>query len=187
MSELASIRPFTKADLSAITAIADDRLGENYLDLNELSTYLKNSNKIGVVALLNGEIAGFALAQMCDQNELLSLVLCEHDWFREQFLNKYPVGVLKTIAVQPQFSNLGIGTALTKYRVDLLKKSTNSILAVSWEHDQSISNKRILEKSGLIFKQRIENYWTKDSILKGYSCKQCGAPPCKCAAMIYMM
>jgi GNAT superfamily N-acetyltransferase len=181
------IRPITEIDFPTILAISNNRFGEDYLDMYELSTYLTHINRISVVALVNDKIAGFALAQVCDQNALMSLVFCEHDWFREQFLNKYPIGILKTIAVDHKFSNLGIGTALTTYRIDILKKSTNSILAVNWEQKEHLENSRLLEKCGLSLQRRIERYWMEDSLAKGYTCVRCGAPPCKCAAMIYTM
>ncbi len=181
------IRHIVKTDFPAVLTISNIRLGENYLDLHELSTYLTNSNKIGIVALVNNEIAGFALAQVCDRDAFMSLVLCEHDWFKKQFLNKYPLGILKTIAVDHTFSNLGIGTALTKYRIDILKKSTNSILAVNWEQKEHPENARLLEKCGLSLQRRIEHYWMEDSLAKGYTCVRCGIPPCKCAALIYTM
>jgi ribosomal protein S18 acetylase RimI-like enzyme len=185
MSEYISIRPFTEADFKDIMHIADNRFGNAYLSLNELKTYLNNRNKIGLVALVNTKIAGFAFAQICDFDAAIKLVLCDHEWFQEQFEKAVPIGVLKTIAVHPTYSNKGIGTALTNYRIAMLKKSTNSIFAVSWEQKQNSFNLKILENSGFTRKRRIENYWMEDSQQKGYTCEACGTPPCKCTALIY--
>ncbi len=187
MSEHVSIRPFTEADFTDIIAIANKRFGNEYLNLNDLQDYMNNGNKIGVVAISNNEIAGFALAQICNFDEAMAIILCEHDWFQEQFANKQSIGVLKMIAVNHKYSNQGIGTSLTKHRIEILKKSTNSIFAVSWEHKQDIQNTKILQKFGLTLKRKIENYWKEDSLDKGYSCEQCVAPPCKCCALIYVM
>ncbi len=185
MSKFLSIRPFTKADFADIISIANNSLGNNYIILAELHSYLTINNKIGLVATVNNQIAGFALAQIGDLDELMKLILTEHNWFKKQFSNYHTIGILKTIAVDPTFLNLGIGTALTKYRINILNKKCDTILAISWEHKQNAANTKILEKCGLSLKLKIENYWQKDSLQKGYNCQTCGPPPCKCAALIY--
>lgn len=122
MFESVSIRSYIKTDFSDIITMANDRLGENYLTFEELHSYINNNNKIGFVATINNEIAGFALAQICNPNETRELVLSEHDWFKKQFPYKNSIGILKTIAVDPKFAKQGIGTALTKHRIEMLKK-----------------------------------------------------------------
>lgn len=185
MSEFVSIRPFTQADFTDIISIANKRFGDDYLSLNELHAYLNNNNKIGIVAFVNNEIVGFALAQICNFDELMKLVLYDQDWFKEEFLDNQTIGILKTIAVDNNFSNQGIGTALTKYRMEILNKKCNIILAISWEHEQDVFNSKLLEKFGLSLKRKIENYWREDSLQKGYNCEICGAPPCRCTALTY--
>jgi ribosomal protein S18 acetylase RimI-like enzyme len=152
MSKFLSIRPFTKADFADIISIANNRFGNNYIVLEELHSYLNINNKIGIVATVNNQIAGFALAQICNLDELIKLILSEHNWLKKQFSNYHTIGILKTIAVDPKFSNLGIGTALTKYRVDVLNKKCDIILAISWEHKLDASNTKLLEKCRLSLK-----------------------------------
>jgi ribosomal protein S18 acetylase RimI-like enzyme len=180
------IRPITEADFSDVLSIANKRLGEDYLNLTDLTVYLNNENKIGLVALVNNEIAGFALAQICNLEETMDLILADRDWFKLQFSNATTIGILKTIAVDIKYSTLGIGTALTEHRIKLLKEKSNLILAFSWEQKQNDTNTKILEKFGLTLKRTIPNYWMEDSLQKGYNCKICGAPPCKCNALIYI-
>ena len=81
---------------------------------------LSITTKIGFVAKTNDAITGFSLVQICRLNEMMSLVLCEHEWFKEHFSNKYPVGVIKTVSVSDEFKNCGIGTALTNKSIKRL-------------------------------------------------------------------
>jgi len=113
MNNSTSINALTETDFPDLLIIADKRFGSGYLTKRELQSYVVNNNKIGFVAKTNDAITGFSLVQICGLNEMMSLVLCEHEWFKEQFSNKYPVGVIKTVSVSDEFKNCDIGTALT--------------------------------------------------------------------------
>lgn len=186
MSTTTNTRPFTIDDFEDIIRIANKRLGEGYITTDELNAYVSVKDKIGIVATSNSKIVGFALAHICNRTEAILLILKEHDWFAKQFTNKDSIGILKTIAVDSAFSNQGIGTLLTRHRIEIIKKKTTSILAISWEHKKNLANTKMLEHFGLSLKRKIKNYWKKDSLLKTYTCETCGTPPCKCSALIYI-
>ena len=185
MSKDFHIRNFNENDFESIIQIANSRFGNDYIQKQELAHYLKEENKIGVVALINNEIVGFALAQTCDLKTLLDIVLCKQEWFNEHFIKVETIGLLKTIAVDSNYTNQGIGKALTEYRIKELHKQAKSLLAISWRNKNNSANVHILEKIGFTLKLEIENYWGKDSITKGYDCIVCGKPPCNCEALIY--
>jgi len=180
-----SITVLRETDFPDLLIIADNRFGSSYLTRRELQSYLANNNKIGFVAKTNQTITGFSLIQICDLNEIMSLVLCEHDWFKEQFASKYPIGVIKTLSVSEEFKNCGIGTALTNKSIKTLEKASGCLMSICWEHEKDTPFAKILEKLGMTLRRRISDYWKEDSLKKKYQCNCCGSPPCRCNVLVY--
>lgn len=187
MSEGLYIRSFTESDFKKITQLADGRLGKDYLTAKELQTYVKKRNKIGIVALLNDKIVGFALAQLCDTKTLLEEVVDKREWFQETFKQAKYIGLFKTVAVDENYSGRGIGSALISYRMEAMRKKTNHLLVISWVRKQQSIIGHLFEKKGFTLRKQIDNYWKNDSIEKGYNCIVCGEPPCRCSAKVYIL
>ncbi|MCJ8292344.1 MAG: GNAT family N-acetyltransferase [Crocinitomicaceae bacterium] len=185
MNNSTSITTLKEADFQDLLIIADNRFGSGYLTMGELQSYVANKTKIGFVAKTNQIISGFSLVQICDLNEIMSLVLCEHEWFKEQFADKYPIGVIKTISVSEEFKNCGIGTALTEKSIKALEKASGALMSICWEHEKGTPFAKILEKFGMTLSRRISDYWKEDSLKKKYQCKYCGSPPCRCSVLVY--
>lgn len=180
------IRPVEQADFDDIIRIANKRLGENYLTISELQIYTYDQTYLGLVVLVNGDLAGFALARVLSFSEMMAFVLKEKNWFAGQFNAEQKIGLLKTIAVDHSYTNRGVGKALTEARLKALKQRVEHVFSVSWQQKKESFNTRLLENRGLNCKKSIPNYWAEDSIEKAYYCNECGAPPCSCAALIYM-
>lgn len=172
-------------DFIVLLNIADKLFGRGYLSKSELQSYIDDNNKTGFVARTNDTITGFQLMLTCDLDEMMSLVLCEQDWFKEQFSNKLPIGVIKTIAVSDEFKNQGIGTALTMKSIEMLRKSSSCMISICWDQKDDTVFSRMLEKCGMKLTRRIAEYWREDSLKRKYKCKSCGLPPCMCNALIY--
>ena len=185
MNNSTSINALTETDFPDLLIIADKQFGSGYLTRSELQSYAVNNNKIGFVAKTNDAITGFSLVQICGLNEMMSLVLCEHEWFKEQFSNKYPVGVIKTVSVSDEFKNCGIGTALTNKSIKTLEKASGCLMSICWEQEEDTPFAKILEKFGMTLRRRISEYWKEDSLKKKYQCKHCGSPPCRCNVLVY--
>lgn len=90
---------------------------------------------------------------------------------------------LKTIVVDPMLRRRGIGFALA--RAALRRHPDARWTSPAWIDGNRIPADTLLCSLGFRPRERISNYWFKDSLRRGYSCPACGNP-CHCAAMIYV-
>lgn len=107
---------------------------------------------------------------------------------KEKILNlqDYRVGLIKSIAVKPEFRHRGIGTNLTiKSIIKLQGFGCDLLFAISWDSQRQDSSKKMFEKLGFQNVLEINNYWTEDSMREGYLCPNCGNP-CFCRAIFYL-
>lgn len=183
MNFISNISP---SDFQEVILLSDKLLGVGYLDEIQLQKYLDDSPKIGIVSKsLSGEITGFQLVLTCELDELLQMSVSEHNWFKEYFSIKSPIGVIKTVGVNPEYKNQGIGTLLTSKGIEILQKEATTIISMCWDQKDETPFARVLEKCNMHLIKTIPAYWEEDSLAKKYSCKICGEPPCLCAALIY--
>ncbi len=180
------ISPINQADFKEILTLSDKLLGAGYLDEMQLQKYLGDKHKTGIVSKSSkGEITGFQLVLTCELDELLQMSVSEHNWFKEYFSSKAPIGVIKTVGVNPEYKNQGIGTLLTSKGIEILQKEATTIISMCWDQKDDTPFARVLEKCNIHLIKTIPAYWEEDSLAKEYSCKFCGEPPCLCAALIY--
>ena len=185
LNNITSMNALSEGDFLDILIITNKLFGEDYVSKFELQNYVDGNNKTGLVTRKNNTITGFQLMLTCGLDEMMSLVLCQRDWFKEQFSNHLPIGIIKTIAVSDEFKNQGIGTALTLKGIEMLEKTSNCIISICWDQKDNTPFSTILEKCGMKLTRGITEYWREDSLNKNYKCKICGPPPCRCDAFIY--
>jgi len=183
MNFISNISP---SDFQEVILLSDKLLGVGHLDEIQLQKYLDDSHKTGIFSKSpSGEITGFQLVLTCELDELLQMSVSEHNWFKEYFSNKSPIGVIKTVGVNPEYKNQGIGTLLTSKGIEILQKEATTIISMCWDQKDETPFARVLEKCNMHLIKTIPAYWEEDSLAKKYSCKICGEPPCLCAALIY--
>ncbi len=170
---------------NSILTLSDELFGNGFLNTNSLNEYLANPQKMALVAQYDNLVCGFILLEHCTKNSLLNLALEEKDWFNNYFSAKDSFGILKTIAVNSQFKNKGIGSKLTTIGIETLSKTCSSIVSICWDKKSSTSFNIVLEKSGFTKIKTFNAFWKNDSLLNNYFCEICGAPPCLCNAFIY--
>ncbi len=181
-----SIHPLSNSDFKEVLALSDQLLGVGYLDEIQLQKYLDDKYKTGIVSKSpSGEITGFQLVLTCEIEELIQMSVSEHCWFNDYFSNKSPIGVIKTVGVNAECKNQGIGTLLTQKGIEILQKEAKTIISMCWDQKEDTPFARVLEKCDMSLIKTIPAYWEEDSLVKKYSCKICGEPPCLCAALIY--
>ena len=185
MIDSLTIRKIKPLDIDDIYTISNTQLGDNYLSKKELTTCINNKNTIGIVALQNKCIVGFALGHFFNINAISDFIFEDQNWFINYLKNASTIAILKTFAVHENYSKKGVGGALVQNIAQLLTTKSDKLIAVAWKQNQTRKNITILEKSGLIKQIEIKEYWKKDSIKKGYCCAICGNPPCMCNALIY--
>ena len=153
------IRDLQPADIDEILAIADVQLGENYITIGDLSrcyTLVAEDDK-------SRKCVGFCLSYV------------------EQDGKAY----VRTVAVNPDFSGQGIGTALIAKSVEYLKGiGAKKIMSPLWKHDGIVNSDVIFRRNGFLPVREIPDYWYADSLEKGYSCPVCGKG-CRCTCVMY--
>lgn len=101
-------------------------------------------------------------------------------------LSGFKIGLIKSVAVKPEYRHQGIGTDLTiESMVRLKKMSCDFFLAVSWVSNRPDSSQKMFEKLGFKNILSIPDYWTEESIKEGYLCPNC-RNPCHCTANFYL-
>ena len=154
------IRDLRGADIDAVLAIADARLGENYITGKDFV----NAQVFVAEDVVNVAIAGFCIA-FVDSADAKSYV--------------------RTVAVSQEYSGQGIGTALVAKAVDYLEGlGAKNIFSPLWKHDGVVNSDVIFRRNGFLPVREIPDYWLKDSIEKGYSCPVCGKG-CHCTCVMY--
>jgi ribosomal protein S18 acetylase RimI-like enzyme len=179
------IRPLSEDDFSAIIDLIDIQFGKDYMRESDLESYLLDKNKVGLVAIQENKVVGFTFLQRYSHVDIMGLALTDLNWFENQMETFESIGVIKMIAVDSYAGQKGIGFALTKSSIEELSKNNTKLLSICWQHKDDSPFMRILEKNNLNAAHTISNFWSDDSLEKGYDCANCGHPPCECTAVIY--
>lgn len=151
----------TSADWPFIHDLTDECFGVGYA--NSLVSIFNNPKSFVRIGEENGKKIGFSLTFI--QNN---------------------IGVLKSICITPEARRKGAGTRLTKDSfADLIKEDIDEIQVVAWRRaDTNLAPLEIMMKQFPVSKSIVlEDYWLKDSQLKGYNCSVCGNP-CNCSAQL---
>jgi hypothetical protein len=80
----------------------------------------------------------------------------------------------------------GLGAELDRCIESLEQRGAKIIAATAWNSKRGIQAGSILTCKGFQKLFEVPNYWEKDSQDNGYSCPDCGAPPCHCTAVVYI-
>lgn len=183
------INPSDINSLNQAKKIYDIGLGKNYITSKDLLNYSNHPEKYILLGSCNsdGELLGVMLACRLDENEREKYNLTLQQNSIDIMLPAYTIGLIKSVVVKREYRQKGIGTELTKEAIERLKDmSCELILAVAWASGKPDSSPKMFEK--LSFKNilGLEEYWRKDSLKEGYSCPNCGKPPCRCKALFYL-
>ena len=157
--DMIKIRNLQPADIDEILAIADVQLGVKYITVADLS----------VCNVIVAENVG---AQKCVG-------------FCMSYVGQDGAMYVRTVAVNPEFSGQGIGTALVAKAVEYLKSiGAKKIMSPLWKHDGVVNSDVIFRRNGFRPVREIPDYWYADSLEKGYSCPVCGKV-CHCVCVMY--
>lgn len=183
------INPSDINSLKQAKKIYDIGLGENYIPSEDLLSYASHPEKYISLGSYSsdGELLGVILANRLDEKEREKYNLTFQQNSVDIMLPAYTTGLIKSVAVKQEYRQKGIGAELIKEAIERLKDmSCELILAVAWASGKPGSSPKILEK--LSFKNilGVEEYWKEDSLKEGYSCPNCGKPPCRCKALFYL-
>ncbi|OGH06124.1 MAG: hypothetical protein A2W22_04430 [Candidatus Levybacteria bacterium RBG_16_35_11] len=184
------IKQIKGVDLSLIkqaVSIYDISLGQKYIPENNLIEYVNSQEKyVTLGAADQNRLFGVGVSFVASDIERSNYNKELNQFEKILDLNDYKVGIIKSIAVLPDFRHRGIGTSITmKSEQKLIQLGSNLLFAISWDSERPDSSKRMFEKLGYENVSTIKDYWTKDSTLKGYECPRC-EKICHCQAIFFL-
>lgn len=181
-----SIREASIADFPIITRIAASQLGKNYITEEFLREIVAKDISTFCLVVYNSKdskVVGFCINKTVSYDELKRITL-NNDIDELKFENK--IGIIKTIAVDAPFRNMGLGTMLVNQSLDyMVRQGTKCFVSPAWKHAGDINVASILGKSGFVQRMEIAKYWYDSSIDEGFECPLCGNP-CKCSCVFYV-
>ena len=172
-------------------------LGENYIPREVFETYIYDNNnfsgKSAFIALddMTGDIIGALTAEIVSSQAFKASFLDSFDLASElpdiQQLDGKNTGLIKSVAVVPQFQGQGIGTQLVKDAMKTLEEhGAEAFYALGWvSKERGCHIQGVLEALGFKVVSQLDNFWYKDSIEQGYSCPSCGHP-CQCSTRVFI-
>ena len=148
---LTKIRNITASDstfLKQASEIYDISLGQNYIPREELLRYASDPTQFILIgATVDQILLGVMLAYPLDQK-----TAAEHNDMFQRYniplnLQGHTVGLIKSVAVKPEYRHAKIGTKLTEEAMTRLKElSCDFFLAVSWASNRPDSSQKMFEK-----------------------------------------
>ena len=190
LSGFTKIRDITASDsllLQQASEIYDISLGQSYISPEDLLKYAaKPDSHILLGSEVNQTLLGVMLAYPLDSKTTQEYAHTFQQHNIPITLTEYNVGLIKSVAVRPEYRHQGIGTKLTiESMIRLKEMSCDLFLAVSWVSNRPDSSQEMFDKLGFKNILSVPDYWTKDSIKEGYLCPNCGNP-CHCSANFYI-
>lgn len=174
-----------KTHIQEIIPLSEDAFGKGFLSENYINKYIESDNYTGLVSIDNNKLAGYILFNILLNKEFISEMNEGKEWFEENFKEHKVISLIKQIVVSKQHQNQGIASQLMKESLKQTNNLSSITCCLAWKKGNQVAIKNTLLSSGFDFQVIINNYWSKESIEKNYSCGFCGDPPCNCGAEVY--
>lgn len=184
-----SIKPLdfsNEETLQKAIAIYDEGLGQDYIEPEKLIHYAEDPNCVSLGSFLNDELVGVLIGHIITPEEITQANEYLQKYDLPLFSQDDKVALIKSIAVQKEHRRHGLATHMTTQAIeDFINMGCNKAFALSWVSNRPDSSPRMFGKLGFENLVEIKDYWTQDSIQKGYACPVCGHP-CHCSAIYYL-
>ena len=178
-------------DVSEVLQIAEQQLGDAYLEASSLKQSGKN---VALCTRVDDCVIGFATGKLLETSDFLGKLeeRVSADSQKAKQLTRrldgeHEIGFVASAAVKPEYAGRGLGAELIGRTITALEDlGANVLVATAWRSNAGVQAGSILEYRGFRKLFEIEKYWEKDSLQHQYSCPTCGAPPCQCSAVVYI-
>lgn len=161
---------------NSILTISEECFGLGYISLSKLKAngtftwvcYAENNN---------AKIVGFVSVRVANIEDGTDIL---------------PIGyqstlILQTLALYPEYRNLGYGTNMLESICKWAKSSKyQQLLYYAWVESYHSYFEKKIAKVGFTLLKTIKEYWLVQSINQNFECLVCGAPPCHCTINIYL-
>lgn len=180
------VRQAKVSDFPAITRIADSQLGKKYITEVYLREIIDDDETTSCVVAYNtrtSKVIGFCIYKTVTYEELKEIAQ-GREVNELKFEKK--IGIIKTVAVDEHFKNLGLGSMLVgESLTEMEKQGIRCFASPAWKYSGVVNLASILEKCGFERSIDIPHYWYESSIKEGFNCPHCGNP-CHCSCIIYI-
>ncbi len=192
-----SLLAYNSAHIQQALSMLRGELGENYIQRKVFETYIYDddnfSGKAAFIAQDNmtGDVVGALTAEIVSPETFKASFLGSFDLAKElpevQQLDGKCIGLVKSVAVAPQFQGQGIGTQLVKDAIKKLKEhGAEAFYSLGWvSKERGCHIQSVLESLDFRMISQFDSFWYKDSIKYGYSCPSCGHP-CQCSTRLFI-
>lgn len=167
-------------DIQSVKLFTDRWIGANYFSLLDLQDILEKSKKDGLnasfLAWKQERLIGVRLTFAPSTWVSSAQQICPDLWT----VPPESVGYFKSLFIDEEFQNQGLGKRLSKISGEtLLKQGAKAIVTHSWLESPNNSSQNYLIKSGFIVVANHKNFWEHID----YQCLRCSPSRCKCTAV----
>jgi len=173
-------------DIRTILDISSLQLGPSYLNESEIIEFLNNRNTHIVVLLVEERIIGYSIIHLVEKALLHEYINSRYLGLLERFDPKTRIQLRKTTAIHPEFTRRGLGTEFIRHTMNLYRDECDLIMSINWKRKKDIPMAVISVNLGMKQFAELKNYWKEESLKSNYYCPECGKPPCKCSAVLYI-
>lgn len=160
-----------------ILSIGNEAFGEGYLD----SLVLKRDSVQCFGALDGDQLIGFTFFYFVDNHSILTFDVNVLSQSSNQVI------FLKSVIVKPEYRRRGVASMMIS-QIEVMGElnGVTHYYADAWLTINGLTSGQLFKKLGYQIIKQIDQFWYADSLLKGYSCSECGKAPCLCSAVIFV-
>lgn len=177
------IARITKRQVPAVLSIAEKQLGAAYINVEDL---LAEEN-VACYASISGKIVGFCTGKQIALDKIYESIPQLREMKLKQLATVETLGMVASVATDPDYAGRGIGSALVEHCIAELEKKDFNVLAMTgWKSPKGVHIGSIAKNYGFKEVLEVPDFWKEDSLKHGYACPVCGQPPCRCSAVVYL-
>lgn len=180
-----NVRLIQNKEVSLIKQLADESFGKDYITTIDILSHLNSTDKFGFCLFDKQEFIGFLFLKTYSNDTIQNYFLTQKDWFKNYFKSTKTIAVVTQIALTKKYRQQKLSTLLLHSSIEFFKSKCDTIISVCWVKEETNSMKFLLLNNGFKNIKTLSNYWSQDSIDKGYHCETCGLPPCQCGAEVF--
>ncbi len=131
--------------------------------------------------------AAVAIGCVFDSATLASHLNFPPDQYPPSLGQTEPVGILRGCAIHKDAKGQGIMSETMGHTVRRLTKERCRVqCALAWRGEGGVHFYDIFKEQDFTLRREFPDYWMEESLREGYSCPECGQPPCECSALLFV-
>ncbi|HJS85600.1 MAG TPA: GNAT family N-acetyltransferase [Acetobacteraceae bacterium] len=177
----------TMGSLAPLYEVAAQTFGADFLQTTEKVD--EDTRILAAQEPSTGGIIGFVTARKLGKKMVSSILKTKEPFTGPHDITVCDdvgaVGVIQSIAVDPEFQGRGIGTKLLAQSEKIISAEACSVAIVpAWKYDDTVNIHGILSKAGYKEWIEIKQYWKEDCDKSAFVCPQ-RTVGCMCSVVFY--